>query len=211
MLFTTLLLTANVLGPKPIKFVQITIPAGLIIFPLTYLVGGVLTEVYGYGASRRIIWLGLLSNLFLAIACKFAIAMPFDPDWDGQQSYAQVLSVSSRLMIVSVFTYFIGEFFNSFIVAKLKIMMQGKHFWLRSICGNWIGEFIETSLFLPLAFYNLPFNTLINMAVFYYAFKLVYCTCAAPLLHSLAKFLKREEGIDHYDHNTKFNPFLLAS
>lgn len=209
MAFVSLLLTANVLGPKPIKFGIVTVPAGLIIFPLTYLIGGVLTEVYGFAASRKVIWAGLFSNLFLSIACKLAIAMPYDPVWGGQESYASVLGVSSRLMLVSVFTYFIGEFVNSYIVAKMKIYMSGNKFWLRSICGNWVGEFIETSLFLPLAFYHLPASTLVNMAIFYYIFKLLYCTCSAPLVSKFSAFLKREENIDHYDYDTRFNPFLV--
>lgn len=208
MAFVSLLLAANVLGPKPIKFGVVIVPAGLIIFPLTYLIGGVLTEVYGFAASRKVIWAGLFSNLFLSIACKIAIAMPYDPSWDGQAAYANVLGVSSRLMLVSVFTYFIGEFVNSYIVAKLKIYMCGNRFWLRSICGNWIGEFIETSLFLPLAFYHLPVSTLFKMAIFYYTFKLLYCTCSAPLVNKFSAFLKREENVDHYDYNTSFNPFL---
>lgn len=208
MAFVSLLLTANILGPKPIKFGFATVPAGLIIFPLTYLIGGVLTEVYGFAASRKVIWAGLFSNLFLSIACKIAIAMPYDPVWDGQESYASVLGVSSHLMLVSVFTYFIGEFVNSYIVAKLKVKMSGSKFWLRSICGNWIGEFVETSLFLPLAFYHLPSNVLLNMAVFYYVFKFIYCTLSAPLVNKFSNFLKREEDIDYYDYNTSFNPFL---
>ena len=197
MAFVALLLSANVLGPKPISFGSIVVPAGLLIFPLTYLVGGVLTEVYGFVDSRRVIWMGLFCNLFLCIACKVSVALPYDPSWPGQSAYSEVLSVSSRLMFVSVFTYFIGEFVNSAIVAKLKVRMQGQKFWARSICGSWIGEFVETSLFLPLAFYHLPLNTLLRMAVFYYIFKLVYSICSAPIVNALSKFLKREEGVDH--------------
>ncbi len=211
MLFVALLLTANVIGPKPLAFGFITLPAGLLLFPLTYLLGDMLTEVYGFAQSRRVIWMGMACNLFLAAMCTLAIHLPAIASWPHSESYASVLGYSTRIMTFSVLTYFVGEFVNAYIVAKLKVRMQGRLFWLRAICGSWIGETIETGLFIPLAFYgSMPTDELLKFAACYYAFKLLYVLCAMPILNSLVKLLKAKEKLDVYDKTTNFNPFLVS-
>lgn len=211
MLFVGFLLTANVLGPKPLAFGWVTIPAGLVIFPMTYLLGVILTEVYGFVLSRKVIWTALICNLFMALTCQLAIVLPYDPLWQGQEAYQNVLGTSSRLMAVSVFTYFIGEFVNSYVVAKLKVKLQGRLFCLRGLCGNWLGEGVETALFLPLAFYHLPANVLLKMSLFYYLFKITYAACAMPFVKKIVFWLKNKEQIDVYDDDTNFNPFSFLS
>lgn len=207
MSFVVLLLSANVVGPKPIQFGSVVIPAGLCLFPLTYLVGGALTEVYGFAASRQVIWMALLGNLFLAASCRLAIIMPGSESWPYQEAYAQTLGISSRLMFVSVFTYFVGEFVNAYLVSKLKLKMQGRRFWLRGLCGSWIGEGVETALFIPLAFYDLSRELLLNLIGFYFLFKVLYAVVAMPFTQALVKFLKKQEKLEHFDINTSFNPF----
>lgn len=191
--FVGLLLTANVIGPKPLQFGIITIPAGLLIFPLTYLLGVVITEVYGFKKSRLVIWAGLICNLFMVAACQLAISLPYDPSWQFQASYSQTLGTTSRVMLASVFTYFVGELVNSYVVAKLKQQFAGKYFWLRGLCGNWLGEGIETALFIPLVFYELPVLKLFQLASFYYIFKVVYALTAMPLVQMLVRYLVRVE------------------
>lgn len=193
MLFLCCYLTANIIGPKPVQVGWFIIPAGLIIFPLTYLLGAVITEIYGFAASRRIIWTSLVCNLLLAVACQMAIFAPFAVDWPNQQAYVVVLGNSSRLMFISVVTYFIGELTNAYVVSKLKVKMAGKNFWLRGLCGNWLGEGIETALFIPLAFYYLPVEHLINMWLFYICFKVTYAFCVIPVMQMLVKMLKQHE------------------
>ena len=193
MLFIGVLLTANVLGPKPIVLGQITLPAGLLVFPITYLIGVLITEVYGFRRSRQVIWMGLFCNLLMALALKIAIALPYDPRWTLQSAYVSILGQSSRLMMLSIFTYFIGEFINSMIVAKLKAKMQGKNFFLRGLCGNWIGEGIETLLFVPLAFSHLPKSLVIDLLISYYVFKVIYAFCAMPMVTLLVTYLKNKE------------------
>ena len=210
MIFVGFLLTANVIGEKPLQLGAIILPAGLLLFPITYLLGDVLTEVYGFAQSRRVIWMGMLCNLFMAFMCQLAIRLPSLTTWEHNEAYAQVLSSSSRLMAISVFTYFVGEFVNSYIVAKLKIKMNGRKFWARGLLGSWVGEGIETGLFIPLAFYGtMPNEVLLKLAAFYYSFKVCYAFCAMPLASQLVKFLKKSENLEFFDNNTNFNPFSM--
>lgn len=211
MCFVGLLLTANVIGEKPLMFGPVILPAGLLLFPITYLLGDLLTEVYGFSQSRRVIWMGMACNLFMAFMCRLSITLPSVETWSHGEAYAQILGTSSRLMAISVLTYFIGEFVNAYIVAKLKIKMQGRLFWARALCGSWIGEGIETSLFIPLAFYGtMPNSQLLHLAIYYYSFKVIYALCAMPLLNALVKLLKRKEAVEVYDKETNFNPFAIS-
>lgn len=211
MIFVGLLLTANVIGEKPLMFGPIILPAGLLLFPFTYLLGDVLTEVYGFSQSRRVIWMGMLCNLFMACMCKLSIALPAVDTWNKTQAYADVLGTSSKLMAISVFTYFVGELSNAYIVSKLKVRLQGRFFWARALCGSWIGEGIETCLFIPLVFYGTMSNDqLIKFALFYYSFKVIYVFCAMPFVNSLVKLLKKKEQLDIYDGHTNYSPFLTT-
>lgn len=147
----------------------------------------------------------------MAFMCRLAIHLPAVETWDHSEAYARVLGSSSRLMAISVLTYFIGEFINAYIVAKLKIRLQGRLFWVRALCGSWIGEGIETGLFIPLAFYGtLPNHQLFKLAAFYYLFKVLYVLCAMPFANKLVKILKEKEKLDLYDKGTNFNPFIIS-
>lgn len=210
MIFVALLLTANVIGEKPLLFGPVILPAGLLLFPITYLLGDVLTEVYGFSQSRRVIWMGMLCNLFMALMCRVSINLPALETWEKSEAYAQILGSSSRLMAISVFTYFVGEFVNAYIVAKLKVKMQGRLFWARALCGSWVGEGIETGLFIPLAFYGtMPDLVLLKLAAFYYSFKVLYAMCAMPFANQLVKVLKKKEAVEFFDRETNFNPFAI--
>lgn len=209
MMFVALLLTANVIGEKPLLLGPIILPAGLLLFPITYLLGDVLTEVYGFSQSRKVIWMGMACNLFMAFMCQVAISLPALETWSKAEAYALVLGNSSRLMAISVLTYFLGEFVNAYIVAKLKVRLKGRFFWARALCGSWLGEGIETGLFIPLAFYGtMPNEQLLRLAGFYYSFKILYALCAMPLATLLVNTLKEREQLDFYDKNTNFNPFI---
>lgn len=195
MVFVALLLTANVIGEKPLSFGNIILPAGLLLFPITYLLGDLITEIYGFAYSRRVIWMGMLCNLFMAFMCRVSIALPGLESWEHHEAYAQILGTSSRLMAISVFTYFVGELMNAYLVANLKARMKGKWFWARALCGSWLGEGIETALFIPLAFWGtMPNEELLRLALFFYTFKVLYALCAMPFLNGLVKLLKRLEG-----------------
>lgn len=195
MAFVSLYLTANVLGPKPLVIFQCTIPMGLTIFPLTYVIGSILTEVYGFWAARRVIWLALILNLFSAFAIQIAITLPHHPIWQDQQAYETVFALSSRIMMVSVFTFLIGEMINAFIVSKLKTKMQGRLFWVRGILGNWVGEGVETVLFIPLAFHHYPADFLWRMSICYVSFKYLYALCVIPMISPLVSWLKSHDKV----------------
>ncbi len=211
MAFVGLLLTANVIGEKPLLFGPIILPAGLLLFPITYLLGDALTEVYGFSQSRRVIWMGMACNLFMALFCQLSINLPALDSWTKSVAYAEILGTSSRLMAISVLTYFVGEFVNAYLVAKLKIRLQGRFFWARALLGSWIGEGIETSLFIPLAFWgSMPLEQLWTLAAHFYSFKVLYALAAMPLLNYLVKFLKQQEKLDVYDKGTNFNPFSFG-
>lgn len=196
MIFVTVLLTANIIGAKPLWFGTVILPAGLLLFPLTYLLGDVLTEVYGFAQARRVIWMGMLCNLFMALMCRVVIRLPALESWEHSVAYEQILGGSSRLMTISVLSYFIGELINAYIVAKLKVKMQGRSFWLRALCGTWVGEGIETGIFIWLAFYGiLPTVVLGKLAFSYYSFKVIYALCAMPLANQLVNVLKNNENL----------------
>lgn len=209
MLFVTLLLTANVIGEKPLSCGPFILPAGLLLFPLTYLLGDVLTEVYGLTSARRVIWFGMLCNLFMAFMCRLTILLPASESWLYNEAYTQILGTGSRLMAVSTVAYFIGELINATIVAKLKIKMQGRFFWIRALCGSWIGEGIETALFVPLAFYGtMPNDQLFKLGLFYYSFKVVYAFCTLPIANKLVNVLKHRENLEHHQ-TSHVSPFMI--
>lgn len=189
MSFVALLLTANVLGPKPVIIGSVVIPAGLLIFPLTYLLGSVITEVYGFKASRQVIWFALLCNLFMAFAISIAIKLPYEKSWEYQVQYSEILGISGKLMFVSVLSYFCGEFINAYLVYKLKQKFKKATFILRSLIGNWIGESCETLIFIPLGFYYLPNGILLKMLWFYFIFKISYALIAMPIAVRLTNYL----------------------
>lgn len=219
MLFVGLLLTANTIGEKPLLLGPIILPAGLLLFPITYLLGDVLTEVYGFAQSRKVIWMGMLCNLFMALMCKIAISLPAVETWTKTDSYADILGTSSRLMAISVFTYFVGELSNAYIVSRLKTALKGKLFWARALCSSWIGEGIETSLFIPLAFYGtMPNEQLLKLAIFFYSFKVIYVFCAMPFVSALVTWLKKKEGVSFQNtpepkakNDKHMNPFQSSS
>jgi uncharacterized integral membrane protein (TIGR00697 family) len=211
MMFVGLLLTANVVGAKPLLLGPVILPAGLLLFPITYVLGDILTEVYGFGRSRQVIWGAMLCNLFMSLMCKIAIQLPAVSSWEHHEAYAQILGSSSRLMAISVLTYFVGEFMNAYIVAKLKIKMHGRLFWARALCGSWIGEGIETALFISLAFYGtMPNEQLLRLAICYYTFKVFYVMCVMPIASHLVRVLKEKENVEIYDNKTNFNPFAIS-
>lgn len=209
MLFVALLLTANVIGEKPLQLGKLVCPAGLLVFPMTYLIGDVLAEVYGFEASRRIIWGALLANLFLAGCCYLAILLPAADAWPKADAYAAVLGTSARLMLVSILTYFIGELTNTLIVARLKRRFKGRFFIWRGLLGSGVGEAIETTCFMMLAFYGTRTKAEIwNLILFVYSFKVSYALLCMPLMARLAAWLQRQESsssLSFTEENTPLN------
>lgn len=208
--FVTCLITANIIAVKLILFLGFLVPAGIIVFPLSYLFGDILTEVYGYSAARRVIWLGFACNLLAVIAIVIGGIAPAAPFWQGQAAYAAILGFTPRLLLASFTAYLIGEFTNSFILAKLKIATRGRWLWTRTIGSTLIGEGFDTLIFITIAFWGIiPPSSMIQAILTQWIFKVVYEIAATPFTYFVVGFLKRKEGIDTYDYTTNFSPIVL--
>ncbi len=209
-IFVTCLITANIIAVKLIFLFGFLVPAGIIVFPLSYLFGDVLTEVYGYGAARRVIWLGFACNLLAVIAIYLGGLAPAAPFWHNQAAYETILGFTPRLLLASFIAYLVGEFTNSFVLAKLKIATKGRWLWTRTIGSTLLGEGIDTIIFISIAFWGIIPSRLIFTAILtQWAFKVLYEVIATPFTYSVVGFLKQRESLDTYDYQTNFSPLLF--
>jgi uncharacterized integral membrane protein (TIGR00697 family) len=188
------------------------LPAAILIFPISYIIGDVLTEVYGYRQARRVIWLGFFCNLIAVVAIWVGQMLPPASFWDGQAAYERILGYAPRLLMASFLAYLVGEFTNAFVLAKMKIATKGRWLWLRTIGSTLIGQGLDSSIFMTLAFVGtIPLNVLYTAVVVQWLAKSVYEAVVTPLTYVVVAFLKRKERVDVYDHDTKFNPLLIGS
>ena len=211
-LFITCLITANIIAVKLISLYGFILPAAILIFPLSYIIGDVLTEVYGYRQARRVIWLGFFCNFITVVAIWIGQMLPSASFWDGQASYERILGYAPRLLFASFLAYLVGEFSNAFVLAKIKIATKGRWLWLRTIGSTIIGQGLDSALFMTLAFVGtIPLNALFSAVVIQWLAKSLYEAVVTPLTYVVVTFLKRKEGLDVYDHDTKFNPLSWRS
>lgn len=209
--FVTCLITANIIAVKLILFLGFVVPAGILIFPLSYLFGDVLTEVYGYAIARRVIWLGFFCNALAVAAFMIGGFAPAASFWQEQQSYNAILGFTPRLLLASFSAYLIGEFVNSFVLARLKIATKGRWLWLRTIGSTLLGEGFDTVIFVSIAFNGiLPTGALEQAILTQWLFKVGYEIVATPFTYWIVDFLKRKEEMDIYDVHTSFNPFKTS-
>jgi len=210
-IFTTCLITANITAVKVVGVLGFIIPAGIIIFPISYIFGDVLTEVYGYRKARRVIWLGFLCNLLVVATIYVAQILPPAPIWDGQAAYERILGFTPRLLAASFAAYLIGEFTNSFVLAKLKVATGGKFLWVRTIGSTLVGEGLDSAVFISIAFIGvIPSSAVVSAILTQWVVKSAYEALATPLTYVVVNFLKQREGIDVFDNDTKFNPLLVT-
>ena len=208
-LFITCLITANVIAVKVISLGPFFLPAAIFVFPLSYIFGDILTEVYGYRLARRVIWLGFLCNLIFVFFVWLGQVLPAAPFWDGQEAYQRILGYTPRLLAASFLGYLVGEFVNSFILARMKIMTRGRWLWSRTIGSTIVGQGLDTSIFITVAFIGTP--SFVPVMIFYHWLaKTLIEALATPLTYVIVNSLKKRESIDTYDHDTRFNPFLIA-
>ena len=217
-LFVACLVAANVISVKQIAIREWFVPAGVVIFPLSYVIGDVLTEVYGYRSARRVIWLGFLCNLVFVIAVWVAGVWPAAPFWQNQLAWDVILGYTPRLLVASFVAYLVGEFANSFVLARMKVATEGRWLWARTIGSTIIGEGLDSLIFITLAFANLPALglpgppdfALATAILTQWAIKVAYEVLATPVTYLVVGYLKRAEGVDTYDRQTHFNPLALA-
>lgn len=209
-LFITCLITANVIAVKIISLGPFFLPAAIFIFPLSYIIGDVLTEVYGYRLARRVIWLGFLCNLVFVFFVWLGQMLPAALFWEGQEAYQRILGYTPRLLAASFFGYLVGEFANSFILARMKIMTRGRWLWSRTIGSTIIGQGLDTSIFITVAFIGTP-SFLPIMILYHWLAKTLIEALATPLTYVIVNSMKKREAIDTYDYDTRFNPFRIAN
>jgi queuosine precursor transporter len=212
--FVTVLICSNLIGPA--KIVQIdgypAFGAGLLFFPISYVFGDVLTEVYGYARARRVIWAGFAGLAFASVMAFVVVALPPAPFWKNQEAYEIVLGTTWRIALASMFAYFCGEFANSFVLAKMKILTEGRWLWTRTIGSTIVGEAVDSALFYPLAFYNsgiMPNEILPAIMLAQFVGKVGVEVIFTPVTYKVVGFLKRAENEDYFDRNTDFTPFRL--
>jgi len=209
--FITCLITANITAVKLWSVFGLVLPAAVIIFPISYIFGDVLTEVYGYRQARRVIWLGFVCNLTAVVAIWAGQVLPAAPFWEGQTAYERILGYTPRLLIASFLAYLVGEFANSFVLAKMKIATGGRWLWMRTIGSTLVGEGLDSLVFITLAFAGtIPPAGLASAIVTQWLAKSAYEAAVTPLTYRIVNFLKRREGLDVYDYETRFNPLLIA-
>lgn len=211
-IFVALLMISQVTAVKPVHVVFVFTGADLI-FPLSYLLGDVLTEVYGFARSRLVIWTGLAANVLMSGALWLVGRIPGEGEWvaeGGQQAWDMLLGLAPRIALASLIAYFVGEFVNSFVLAKLKIATKGKHLWLRTIGSSLVGQGADTLIFFPIAYGGeWSWSIILQIMAFAYVLKVGVEVVLTPLTYAAVTYLKRVSGMDVYDHDTDFNPFTL--
>lgn len=211
--FVAVLLISNTVSVKPVRLWLFTYDGGTLLFPLSYIFGDILTEVYGYARSRRVIWLGFGLALLMAVVYIIVGRLPGAGDWPFQKDYQNILGLAPRIVAASLIAYFSGEFSNSFVLAKMKILTKGRWLWTRTIGSTLVGELVDTLLFVIIAFLGAPgypTTMLAAIVVSNYIFKVGVEVAFTPVTYGVVRFLKRRENEDYYDYQTDFNPFRLA-
>lgn len=217
--FVTVLIISNIIAVKLVQVGGLVLPAAVVLFPVAYIFGDVLTEVYGYRQARKVIWTGFFCNLIAVLAIWVAGALPAASFWsagvfqtapDAQNAYEAILGFTPRLLGASFAAYLVGEFLNSFVLAKLKLRTQGRFLWLRTIASTLVGEGADSAIFLTLAFIGiLPPAALLTAILSQWLFKVAYELIATPLTYWIINTLKRVENEDYFDRGTNFNPVSL--
>jgi uncharacterized integral membrane protein (TIGR00697 family) len=206
--FVTCLITANVIAVKVISLGFLILPAAIFVFPVSYIFGDVLTEVYGYRWARRVIWLGFVCNLIFVFFVWVGLKLPPAPFWQKQQAYQSILGYAPRLLAASICGYIVGEFANSFVLSKMKILTRGRWLWSRTISSTIVGEGLDTAIFITLAYIGTS-DFIPLMILYHWLMKTFIEAAATPLTYLVVNYLKRKEALDTYDYETSFSPFSL--
>jgi hypothetical protein len=209
-LFAICLLISNILATKIILIGSWAAPAGVLIFPIAYIINDVIVEVWGYRKARLIIWSGFAVNILAVMFFALAIVIPGAPFWHNQEAFNTILGSTPRIVSASLVAYLSGSFLNAIVMSKVKVMMEGKYFSVRAILSTLVGETADSMIFIFIAFAgNLPFKALIIMIFTQACLKTVYEILILPLTIVVVKWVKKVEGSDTYDHSISYNPFLI--
>lgn len=212
--FAVLLICANLIGAGKIATVDlpllgaVTFGAGILFFPLSYVLGDVLTEVYGYARARRVVWVGFAAATFTAGMAAFIVWIPAAPGWEGQEALAAVMGQAPRIFAASIMAFWAGEFANAFVMARMKVWTDGRHLWARTIGSTVVGQGVDTLIFYPLAFWGVWSTGQIAIVMLTnYLLKVTWEALLTPVTYKVVGAMKRAEGLDVYDVSTNFTPF----
>lgn len=209
-LFAICLLISNILATKIILIGSWAAPAGVLIFPIAYIINDVIVEVWGFQKARLIIWSGFAVNILAVLFFTLALVVPAAPFWKNQEAFATILGSTPRIIAASLLAYLTGSFLNAFVMSKVKILMKGKDFSVRAILSTLVGEAADSFIFITIAFAgNLPFNVLIGMIFTQACIKTVYEIVILPFTIIVVKWVKKVEGVDAYDESISYNPFSI--
>lgn len=206
-----MLLISNIASSKILLLGPFTFDGGTILFPLSYIFGDVLTEVYGYARSRKVIWTGFVAAVLMSLTFFVVGLLPPAAEWTGQEAWNTILGITPRIVLASLLAYLAGEFSNSIVLAKMKVRTSGRFLWARTIGSTLIGEGVDTAIFCLVAFYGiLPNDLLVTVVISNYVFKCGVEVALTPVTYGVVGYLKQIEKEDFYDKNTNFNPFKLS-
>ena len=211
--FVAILLLSNLIGASKLASVQgYTFGAGILFFPVSYVLGDVLTEVYGYANARRCVWAGFAALLFMAFMSWVVVKLPAAADWNGQAAYESVFGNTWRIVGASVLAFWAGEFVNSFVLAKMKIVTGGKHLWSRTIGSTVFGQAVDSAIFYPVAFLGTWSNAqVLTVMITNWGLKVLWEVLLTPVTYAVVGFLKTREGVEVFDTGTDFSPFAKSS
>lgn len=209
-LFAICLLISNILATKIILVGTWIAPAGVLIFPIAYILNDVIVEVWGYQKARLIIWSGFAVNILAVLFFTLAMVAPSAPFWKNQEAFSTILGSTPRIVVASLMAYLTGSFLNAYVMSKVKVLMKGKDFSVRAILSTLVGEAADSFIFITIAFAgNLPFHVLMGMILTQACIKTVYEIIILPFTIVVVKWVKRVEGVDSFDESISYNPFLI--
>ena len=210
-LFVTCLVVSNIIAVKVIDVAGYILPAAIIIFPVSYILGDILTEVYGYGRARQVIWLGFLCNVVAVVAIAAGGLLPAAGFWGEQEAYDAILGATPRILAASFIAYLIGELVNAWVLARLKVAMEGRHLWVRTIGSTLVGQILDSAVFITIAFAGImPVEIMVGAVITQWLVKSAYEALATPLTYAAVGFLKRADDVDVYDRDLHFRPFTIS-
>jgi uncharacterized integral membrane protein (TIGR00697 family) len=210
-IFVAVLLISNLVGQKIAAIGWFRISGAQLLFPVTYIFGDIFTEVYGYGASRRAIWLGFFASMLMAVMALITVALPPAPDWHNQEAFKTVFYTVPRLIVASLIAYWAGEFANSYTLAKMKLLTRGRFLWTRTVGSTVVGQGVDTIIIMTLGFAGtVEWSDIGKLIVSGYLGKVIYEVLMTPATYAVVGWLKRKEHVDTFDYETDFSPFHIA-
>lgn len=208
-LFCTCLIISNLIASKVFVVLGVTLPAAVIVFPISYILNDCLSEVYGYRRARLVIWMGFLMNFFVVLVTQLAILLPGAVFWDGDEAFRAIFGAAPRATIASLLAFLAGSTLNAWVLSRMKVLQKGKNFWLRAIVSSLVGECADSLIFIPIMFWAMGLKAVLTMMVCQVSAKVLYEIVILPVTKMVVTRVKRREGIDTYDTNISYNPFKI--